>query len=72
MISQTKASMVILSNANKVLLKGHALVSSSQGFDAEFDKTNVDVACESSGNQTDFHDSHRCSSASQGVGILLQ
>ena len=71
MIELERASIIVLTNSNETLLKDHALVSSSKGFNAEFDKINIDVACESSGNNTDYHDSYRCSSASQGVGIFI-
>lgn len=72
MLMFTTSFLVQLRNAKEALLKGNDLVGPSSGYDKELDKINTDVSCYiTNNNNTDMHDSYRCSSASQGIGIFV-
>ncbi|KAK8841640.1 hypothetical protein M9Y10_026580 [Tritrichomonas musculus] len=72
MLYLTRSGLVQLNNANEELLKGNELVGPSSGFDEELDSINTETLCDVTiENTTDMHDSYRCSSASQGVGLFI-
>lgn len=71
-IQSCKNALFLLENANEGLLKGNDLVPPCKGFDKKIDVINIQPSCEvDNNNDTDMHDSYRCVSASQGVGIYI-
>ncbi|OHT02935.1 hypothetical protein TRFO_29808 [Tritrichomonas foetus] len=60
-----------LSTTNDLLLKGNDIINPCYLFDDLLDEINLEEACEVPVNSTDLHDTYRCSSASQGIGIFI-
>ncbi|OHT16385.1 adenylate cyclase [Tritrichomonas foetus] len=67
-LSQT--SIVTLNRLNDALLKGVNGIPPCYEYDDELDDINFQSACIVPDNDTDLHDIYRCSSASQGIGLL--
>lgn len=70
MINFCRETLIQLENSNEILLKGSEMIPTSSGFDDELDRINLHSNCEVT-NNTEMHDSYRCTSCSQGVSILI-
>lgn len=55
---------------NDYLLKGDGSIPPCTGADAELDKINMQQVCEVGRDETELHDTYKCSSATQGLSVL--
>ena len=70
MVEKAEEATENLVSLNNILLKGNDEVEPCYEYDSQLDDINFISSCEVPDNNTEIHDTYRCASASQGVGIL--